>query len=196
MLKIRRSQDSLIFNIFPWLCVWDICYIIICHLLYIHSIKTGNLFSLVLCSLWWVPIVGYVLACRSYLFVCTLHHLIIIIVQTLTEDIELVKCLLDIICRVCELDYVNSPSYPLYNMLGCVFSVYPFPLWWLREWMYIHTLSYYHHQIGSMNYYPLFRIGSWNNGTRCMSFYILMGIPILVRQHFHIQTPPGIKCDN
>ena len=33
-------------------------------------------------------------------------------------------------------------------------------------------LSYYHHQIGSMNYYPLFRVRSWNNGMRCMSFYI------------------------
>ena len=35
----------------------------------------------------------------------------------------------------------------------CVFSL-PLPLWWLRE--YIYNLSYYHHQIGSMNYYPLF----------------------------------------
>ena len=25
-----------------------------------------------------------------------------------------------------------------------------------------------------MNYYPLFRVRSWNNGVRCMSFYILM----------------------
>ena len=25
-------------------------------------------------------------------------------------------------------------SYPLYNIWGCVFSVYPFPLWWLREY--------------------------------------------------------------
>ena len=25
----------------------------------------------------------------------------------------------------------------LYNMWGCVFSVYPFPLWWFREYMYI-----------------------------------------------------------
>ena len=55
-------------------------------------------------------------------------------------------------------------------MWGCVFSVYPFPLWWLREY---NTLSY-HHQIGSMNYYPLFRVRSWNNGVRCMSFYILI----------------------
>ena len=46
-----------------------------------------------------------------------------------------------------------------------------FPLWWLRE--YIYTLSYYHHQIGNMNYHSLFRIRSWNNGVRCMSLYIL-----------------------
>ena len=35
----------------------------------------------------------------------------------------------------------------------------------------IYILSYHHHQIGSMNYYPLFRVRSWNNGMRCMSLY-------------------------
>ena len=35
----------------------------------------------------------------------------------------------------------------------------------------IYTLSYYHHQIWSMSYYPLFRVRSWNNGIRCMSLY-------------------------
>ena len=44
------------------------------------------------------------------------------------------------------------------------------------DWENIYTLSYYHHQIGSMNYYPLFRVRSWNNGMRCKSFYILMGV--------------------
>ena len=51
----------------------------------------------------------------------------------------------------------------------------------------IYTLSYYHHQIRSMNYYPLFRVRSWNNGVRCMSFYILflsMRIPIDVEIRF------------
>ena len=38
----------------------------------------------------------------------------------------------------------------------------------------IYTLSYYHHQIGSMNYYPLFWVRSWNNGVGCMSLYIRM----------------------
>ena len=38
------------------------------------------------------------------------------------------------------------------------------------------SLSYYmyHHQIGSMTHLPLFRVRSWNNGMRCMSFYILL----------------------
>ena len=36
------------------------------------------------------------------------------------------------------------------------------------------TLSYYHHEIGSMNYDPLFRVRSSNNGMRCLSLYILI----------------------
>ena len=94
--QIGSIHLSHCFHIFPWSCAWNVCYIIFCHLLYI------DLFSLVLCSLWWVQIVGYVLACRSYSFVCTLHHLITIIVQTLSEDVELIQCLSDIICRVCK----------------------------------------------------------------------------------------------
>ena len=77
------------YHISPWLCAWDVSYIIFCHLLHIGSGKTGNLFSLLLCSLWWVLIVGYVLACRSYSFVCTLHHPIIIIVQTYLKTLDL-----------------------------------------------------------------------------------------------------------
>ena len=58
------------YHICPWLCAWDVCYIIFCHLLHIHSGKTGILFSLLLCRLWWVQIFGYVwLADRVRLFV-------------------------------------------------------------------------------------------------------------------------------
>ena len=42
------------------------------------------------------------------------------------------------------------------------------------DWENIYTLSYHHHQIRSTNYYPLFRVRLSNNGTRCMSFYILI----------------------
>ena len=61
-------------------------------------------------------------------------------------------------------------SYPLYNTWGCVSSVYLFPC---DDWENIYTLSYYHHQIESMNYYPSFRVRSWNNGVHCMSSCIL-----------------------
>ena len=37
----------------------------------------------------------------------------------------------------------------------------------------IYTLSYYHHQIGRMNYCPLFRVRSWNNCMHCMSIFLL-----------------------
>ena len=36
----------------------------------------------------------------------------------------------------------------------------------------VNTLSYYHNQIGNMNYYPLFRVRLWNKVyMRCMSLY-------------------------
>ena len=58
----------------------------------------------------------------------------------LSEDIERTKCLSDIFWRVCEWDKAYSRSYQLYNMWGCVFSVYPFHLWWLQN-VYIICLS-------------------------------------------------------
>ena len=87
--QIESIHLSHCYHIFPWLCTWDVCYIIFCHLLHTRSGKTGNLFSLSLCSLWWVQIFGYVLACRSHSFVCTVHHLIIIIVQTYLKALNL-----------------------------------------------------------------------------------------------------------
>ena len=90
--QIGSIHLSHCYHIFPWLCAWDVCCIIFCHLLHIRSGKTGNLFSLLLCSLWWVQIFRYVLACRSYSFVCTVHHLIIIIVQTYLKALN-IKCL-------------------------------------------------------------------------------------------------------
>ena len=93
---------------------------IFCHLLHIHSGKTGNLFSLWLCSLWWVQIVGHVLACRSHVFVCTLHHLIIIIVQT--ENIEHMKCLSDILSGVWVRLSIFSQLSILQYLGLCVFS--------------------------------------------------------------------------
>ena len=135
------------YHIFPWLCAWDVCYIIFCHLLHIHSGKTGILFSSLLCILWWVQIFGYVLACRSCSFVYTLHYLIIIIVQTYLRTLNLQNA-----CQICFVECVSKIKH--------IFSVIHYTI--------------HHHQIGSMSYYPLFRVRSWNNGMRCMHLYILM----------------------
>ena len=64
----------------------------------------------------------------------------------------------------------------------CVFSL---PISF--AWGNIYILSYYHHQIGSINFYPLFRVTSWNNGMRCISFYILLS---------HISTQSMCNADS
>ena len=155
---------------FPWLCVWEVCYIIFCYLLHIHFGKTGNLFSLLLCSVWWVQIVRYVLAWRSYSFICILHHLITIIVQTYLKTLNLLNA-----CQIyfveCGIKITHILSVIHYTIRGAVcFQFTHFPC---DDWDNIYTLSYYH-QIGSMNYYPLFSVSAWNNGVRYMSFCILM----------------------
>ena len=168
--QIGSFHLSHCYDIFPWLCAWDVCYIIFCHLLHIRSGKTGNLFSLLLCNLWWVQIFGYALACRSYSFVCTVHHLIIIIVQINLKALNLWNA-----CQIYFVECVSKIKYVLsvihYTICGAV--CFQFTHFSCDDWENICTLSYYHHQIGSMNYYPFFRVRSWNNGVRCMSFYIL-----------------------
>ena len=150
---------------------------IFCHLLHIRSGKAGNLFSLLLCSLWLMHIFGYVLACRSYSFVCTVHHLISIIVQTYLKALNLKNA--------CQIYFVQCVS-----KIKHILSVIHFTICWAVCFQFTHfscddgeniyTLSYYHHQIGSMHYCPLFRVRSWNNGIRCTSFYILILILIEV----------------
>ena len=144
--SISQSSEYHIF--FPWLSAWDVCYIIFCHLLHIHSGKTGILISLLLCSLWWVQI----LFVCSYIKPSHYHHC-----ANLSEDIELMK--LSIFSHLSIIQYMGL----------CVFRL---PISHVMIEM-IYTFSYYHHQIGSMNYYPLFRARSWNNGMHCMSIFLL-----------------------
>ena len=98
--QIGSIHLSHCFHIFPCLCAWDVCYIIFCHLLHIHS---GKKREFVLIS-----IVQFMMSANSLirfgLQLVSVCLYIIIIVQTLSEDIELIKYLSDIICRVCEQD--------------------------------------------------------------------------------------------
>ena len=72
--------------------------------------------------------------------------------------------------RTQDNSYPDPGQFLLKEPRTCVFSL-PIPLVMIER---IYTLSYYHNQIGSVNYHTLSRISSWNNGMRCMSFYILI----------------------
>ena len=86
--QIGSVHPSRCCHIFPRLCSWGVCHLMLCYSLHIHSGKTGNLFPLLLCSLWWVQKFGCILT-WSCSFICTLHHLIIIIVQTFLKTLNL-----------------------------------------------------------------------------------------------------------
>ena len=168
--QIESINLSHCYHIFPWYCLRCLLHHIL--LLIAYKFRENREFVFII-------IVQFMMSANSQIrfdlkivlvyFHITpshYHHC-----ASLSEDIELIKCLSDIVCRVYEYDRAYSLSYPLQNTWGCVFPVDPFPLWWLRE--YICTLSYYHHQVGSLNYHQLVRVRSWNNGVRCMSFCIL-----------------------
>ena len=152
--------------------------------------KPGFCFSLLLCSLWWVQIVGYVLACRSCSFVhytISLSSLCKLIWRHWTYKMPARYILSSVWVRLSIFSQLSIIQY----MGLCVFSL-PISLVMIER---IYTLSY-HHQIGSMNYYPLFMVSSWNNGMRCMSLYILMGITIPGKDGALIQgnkTHPLVK---
>ena len=90
------------YHIFPWLCAWDVCDIIFCHPLHIRFGKTGNLFSLLL-QQFMMSANSRIRFGLQIVLVCLYstpshyHHC-----ANLFEDIELIKCLSEIFCRVCE----------------------------------------------------------------------------------------------
>ena len=120
--QIGSINLTLCYHIFPLLCTCGVCYIIFCHLLHIHSEKTGSnsrmRFGLQIVFV--------------YLYITSSHYHQC---ANFPEDIGLIKCLSYIFCRVCEWDQAYSLSYPLYNILGCVFSDYPSLLWWLKKYI-------------------------------------------------------------
>ena len=75
-------------------------------------------------------------------------------------NIMLVRYMLPSVCL--RLRLFSQLSLIQYMGL-CIFSLPNSPVMIVR----MCTLSYYHHQIGSMNHLLLFRVRSWNNDMRC-----------------------------
>ena len=104
-------------------------------------------FSLSLCSLWWVQVVGYVLACRSCSFVCTLHYSLSSLCKLIWRHWTYKMPARYILSSVWVRLSIFSQLSILHYMGLCVFSL-PISLMMTEK---VYTLSYYHHQIGSMN---------------------------------------------
>ena len=108
-------------------------------------------------------------------FVCTVHHLIIIIVQNYLKTLNVWNaCQMNFVECVSKITHILSVIRCTIHYTICGAVCFQFTHSSCDDWDNIYTLSYYHHQIGRMNYYPLFRVRSWNNGVRCMSCYIVM----------------------
>ena len=99
--QIGNIHLSHYFHIFPWLCAWDVCYIIFCvYCIYLPG-KPGICFIIIVQLMMSTNIrirfgLQIILVCLystpSHYYHCA----------NLSEGIELIKCLSDIFCRVCE----------------------------------------------------------------------------------------------
>ena len=100
--QIGNLHLSHCYHIFSWLSAWDVCYIIFCHLLQIRCGKNREFVFII--------IVQFMMSANSrmrfglqIILVCYYstsshyHHY-----ANLSEDIELIKCMSDIFCRMCE----------------------------------------------------------------------------------------------
>ena len=114
------------YHIFPWFCAWDVCYIIYCHLLHIHSGKKRAFVFII--------IVHFMMSANiqihfglQIVFVCLYITLIIINVQTYLKTLNLLNA-----CQMYFVECVSKITH-IFSAIHCLlFSVYLFPLWWLR----------------------------------------------------------------
>ena len=106
-----------------------------------------------------------------YSFVCTLSYLTIITMQTYCKVLNFYYT-----CQIHSVECMSKIksilSMILHAIYGavCIQHTHSF----YDDCENTCTLSYYHHWIGSMIHLPSFRNRPWNNGTRCMFYYIRM----------------------
>ena len=150
--QIGRIHFSHCCHIFPWLCVWDGCTIIFCNLLYIYTYIPGTLGPCFhcWCSVYgickWSDTLWHVGRVRLFAdYTISLSSLCILIWRHWTTKM-LGRYMLPSVCL--RLRQFSQLSYIQYMGL-CVFSLPNYsPVMIVR----MCTLSYYHHQTGSMNY--------------------------------------------
>ena len=100
--QLENINFTYCYNIFPWLCAWDFCDIIFCHLLHITFQEFWD-FVFIIIAQFMISANSLIRFGLQIVFVCLyitsshFHHC-----ANLSEDIELIKCLPDLFCGVCE----------------------------------------------------------------------------------------------
>ena len=112
------------------------------------------------------------LADRIRLFVQSVHHLIIIIVQTYLKALNIQNT-----CQIYFVECVSKIKHILslihYTICGAV--CFQFTHFSCDDWDNIYILCLIiiiKSEVWTITHF--FRVRSWNNGVRCMSFYILI----------------------
>ena len=118
---------------------------------------------------WSAPIIEYIMARWSYPF--HLHYFIIANLRTYLKVLNFSNA-----CVVHSVECMSKIKTLLSIIIDAIYGALCFLLahfsW--DDCENTCTLSYCHHQIGSMNHLSLHRIRPWNNRTRSMSLYVLI----------------------
>ena len=184
-----------------WKKAWDVCFIIFCHLLHIRSGKTGNLFSSLLCSLWWVRFSWQIVFVCLYSTPSHYHHC-----ANLSEDIELIKCLSDIYLSSVWVRINIFSQLPIINYVGlCVLSL-PISLMMLGSiyilcliiiiksdvWTITHCLWLGHETMVCAVYLSIFLwicdMAGWLRGTFVSCWYLPRIWPSVTDMQHYYQT--------
>ena len=100
--------------------------------------------------------IKYILTQWSYLFVCTSHHFMIIIMQTSHKVLKFKNACQDSFCLECVSKMKSILSIIFHAKYGALRI--QLTLFFYDDYENMCTLSYYHHQIGSITHLPLFRV--------------------------------------
>ena len=117
----RKYPPFTLLSYIPWLCAWDVCYITFCHLLHIRE-NRECVFIIIVQFMMSANIrilfgLQIVLVCL-YSTPSHYHHC-----SNLSEGIELIKCLSDILCRVWVRLSIFSPLSSIQYVGLCAFSL-------------------------------------------------------------------------
>ena len=137
--QIGSIHLSHCYHIFPWLCAWDVCYIIFCHLLHIRSGKTGICFRCH-CAVYdeckYSDTFWHADRTRLFVQYTITSSLCKLIWRHWTYKMPVRYILSSVWVRLSIFSPLSIIQY-----VGLYVSVYQFLLWWLREYIYFVLLS-------------------------------------------------------